>query len=87
MSFVIEKEVAMVSGKRGRKPTSFPLTDMEVGDSFLIECDPADKKTVDSWRRKLLTAKKRFSEGYEGKFTTALVNDERGAGLRVWRSE
>ena len=83
MSFVIEKDVAPVSGKRGRRPTAFPLDQMEVGDSFLIECDTDEKKTVDSWRRKLLTAKKRFTEQYDGKFSTAIVE----GGLRVWRTE
>ena len=87
MAFVIESGVAPVSGKRGRKPTEFPLDQMGVGDSFLIgiEADDADerKKQVESWRRKFLVAKKRFSESFEGKFTTAVVAD----GLRVWRTE
>ena len=87
MAFVIESGVAPVSGKRGRKPTEFPLDQMGVGDSFLIgiEVEDADerKKQVESWRRKFLVAKKRFSEKFEGKFTTAVVAD----GLRVWRTE
>jgi hypothetical protein len=78
----------MVSSRRGRKATAFPLADMEVGDTFLIECDVESKKEVESWRRKLLTAKKRFSENYEGKFVTAVVNSpEHGTGIRVWRTE
>lgn len=83
MAFVIEKDVAPVSSKRGRKPTEFPLGDMEVGDSFLIPCDSTVKKEVESWRRKFLVAKKRFNEEFEGKFTTAVVSD----GLRIWRTE
>lgn len=73
----------MVPSKRGRKPTQFPFTDMEVGDSFVIDCDPEAKKEVDSWRRKLLVAKKRFLKEYDAKFTTAVVEN----GLRVWRTE
>lgn len=71
---------------RGRKPTAFPFTDMQVGDSFLIECDTSVKKTVDSWRRKVLVAKKRFNEAYDGpawEFRTAI----REGGIRVWRTE
>ena len=82
MDFHVESGVplAVNRGGRGRKPTAFPLHQMAVGDSFLIPCDTAEKKTVDSWRRKLLVAKKRM-EG--GKWTTAIVSD----GIRVWRTE
>jgi hypothetical protein len=89
MDFVIESGIEQVSSKRGRKPTEFPLEAMQVGQSFLIPCNTEEKKEVESWRRKLLTAKKRFIEdfdheaGGEFKFTTAVVSD----GLRVWRQE
>lgn len=90
MTFVIQSGVIPVPNKRGRKPTEFPLDQMNVGDSFLIECDISEKKQVESWRRKLLVAKKRFADsienGNEFKFTTAVVSDEFGTGLRVWRS-
>jgi hypothetical protein len=87
MAFVIQSGIPMVNTHRGRKPTEFPFDQMNVGDTFLIECDPTSKKEVESWRRKLLNAKKRFSENYDGTFTTAVVNtEEHGAGLRVWRT-
>jgi hypothetical protein len=81
MNFQVEAGIPQVTnrGGRGRKPTAFPLADMDIGDSFLIQCDPNDKKAVDSWRRKLLVAKKRI-EG--GEWTTAKVSD----GIRVWRT-
>jgi len=84
MTFAIESGIAPVSGKRGRKATEFPLADMAVGDSFLISCDTQEKKQVESWRRKLMVAKKRLAQAYnsEFKFTTAVV----AGGLRVWRS-
>ena len=86
MTFQIESGVARVSnrGGRGRKPTAFPFADMDVGDSFLIPCDK-ERKTLDSWRRKLLVAKKRFNEQYDSdpwQFSTASVE----GGLRVWRT-
>ena len=86
MDFKIEADVPFASnrGGRGRKPTAFPLHEMRVGNSFLIPCDIKDKKAVESWRRKLLVAKKRM-EG--GKWATGTTNDERGQGVRVWRTE
>lgn len=90
MTFQIESNVEQVSSKRGRKPTEFPLDQMQPGDSFLIPCNTQEKKDVESWRRKLLVARKRFvetytheTEGGEFKFTTAVVAD----GLRVWRTQ
>lgn len=86
MTFTIESGVPFVSraGGRGRKPTAFPLEQMEVGDSFLITCDTTSKKALDSWRRKLLVAKKAFAkqhgEGYE--FRTATEEN----GMRVHRT-
>ncbi len=92
MNFQLETGVRQTTGKRGRKPTEFPLDQMDVGVSFLIPCNVEEKQEVDSWRRKLLVAKKRFAEtldeGDERKFTTAVVNsDEQGTGLRVWRTQ
>ena len=90
MQFTIESGVEQLSSKRGRKPTDFPLDQMQPGQSFLIPCNAQEKKEVESWRRKLLVAKKRFIESYaheneggEFKFTTAVVAD----GLRVWRQQ
>lgn len=82
MEFVVESDIPMHVTGRGRRasPSKFPLSQMRVGDSFLIPCDTQDKKIVDSWRRKVLVAKKRM-EG--GKWATAVVSD----GLRVWRTE
>jgi len=45
----------------------------------------ADKKTVESWRRKFLNAKKRFMRDHtDADFRSGVVNDEHGTGLRVW---
>jgi hypothetical protein len=81
--FQIEAGVSIPKGTRpGRRGTSFPFADMEVGDSFLIPFDPSGdegKKVVDSWRRKVLNARKKFV-GLETR--TAVMSD----GLRVWRT-
>jgi len=78
MTFQIESGVPMPKLMRGRvSATKFPLDSMEVGESFLIPCDPADKKTLDSWRRKVLMAKKKVTDA---DFKTFTVAD----GLRVF---
>lgn len=96
MNFTIESGVTPVSNKRGRKSTEFPLAEMAVGDSFMVPTVPTvpegstpefiaeeTKKLVESWRRKVLIAKKKFCAEFEGKFQTAVVE----GGLRVWRTE
>ena len=92
MDFVIEKGLQYKSkaGGQGRKPTVFPLADMEVGDSFLIPCDTASKKAVESWRRKLLGGKKRFAKEFPDAaanmvFRTVAQDTDAGTGLRVFR--
>lgn len=78
---------AVKRGGRGRKPSEFPFTDMEVGDSFLIPCDSTSKKDVDSWRRKVLVAKKRFNEDYKDEAAWEFRTATEATGLRVWRVE
>ena len=92
MTFTIEKGIKYVStalGGRGRKATEFPLADMEPEDSFLIECDVTSKKALDSWRRKLLAAKKRFAAEYDATgivFRTSIDSKNDKKGLRVHRT-
>lgn len=93
--FQIEAGVSIPKGTRpGRRGTTFPFADMEVGNSFLIPFDPSGdegKKQVDSWRRKVLNARNKFNAvlmtdaGYGGReidTRTAAMSD----GLRVWRT-
>lgn len=71
------------SARVGRRGTAFPFADMEIGDSFVIEFDPTGdegKKATDSWRRKILTAKKKLPESFETR--TAVLSN----GLGVWRT-
>ena len=82
MTFTVESGIEMPKRARGRTPTKFPMQDMSVGDSFLISCDPQDKKVLANWRRKFLVAKTAFLKQFEGEFKTATVSD----GVRVWRS-
>lgn len=82
MTFTVEAGVPIPKRSRGRAPTPFPMSSMQVGDSFLIECDINDKHALTNWRRKFLMAKKVFLASYEGAFQTATVSD----GIRVWRT-
>lgn len=78
MTFKIENGVPVPKLARGRvSATQFPLAEMHPGQSFLIPCNPKDKKVIDSWRRKVLMAKKKLGEGG---FRTVTVED----GLRVF---
>lgn len=81
MEFVVESGIPKQVSGRGRRvsPSKFPLSEMDVGDSFLVAVDITDKKAVSSWRRKILAAKKRMDGG---KWETATVSD----GIRVWRT-
>lgn len=82
MEFEIQSGIPPTKPRRGRKAVQFPLTSMQVGDSFLIPCDVADRKVVDGWRRKVAVARKKVMAVYECKFQVATVED----GLRVWRT-
>lgn len=73
--FQVERGIPIPT-TRGRKPTEFPLRDMDVSDSFLIECDA---KMLGSWRRKLSGARRRYK--LDSEFKSAAVE----GGLRVWR--
>lgn len=82
MTFTVESGIEMPKRARGRAPTKFPIGIMQVGDSFLIPCDTADKKAMTNWRRKFLVAKQTFLKQFEGEFKTATVE----GGIRVWRT-
>ncbi len=86
--FPIVSGIPLPSAARGRKAVDLPLALMNAGDSFLIPFDPTGddgKKTLESWRRKVLAAKKKIqAEHAEAGFRTAVVNDANGQGLRVW---
>jgi hypothetical protein len=87
MNFKIERDVPFSVVPRGRKPMYFPFDRMDIGDSFLIQCDPNNKKEIENWRRKLSVSKRRYLLEAEeandemGTFKTAKV----AGGLRVWR--
>ena len=82
--FTIESNVPVAAVPRGRKPSSFPLADMDIGQSFMVaiegEGDEATKN-LESWRRKLRIAIKTFTVAYDAKFQMAKTV----GGLRVWR--
>lgn len=77
--FDVEKNVPLPTSTRGRY--QFPLTAMDIGDSFLVPLDDANEKSISSIRQSLHNAKKRT--GMSMKLVTSVTPD----GLRVWRTE
>lgn len=74
MTFEIEKNVAMpISTKSGY--SSYPLSDMEVGDSFLIPDATMDQKV------RARFAVTQDAKRKDRKYTTRTIPE----GLRVWR--
>lgn len=73
---VIEKNIP-ISGRR--KPTKYPWVQMQVGDSFVVPCEPAERKklhiSVGASARNYSTK----NPGYKFSLRTEL------AGIRVWR--
>jgi len=86
--FKIVSGIPLPAAARGRKAVELPLVQMNKGDSFLIPFDVKAedaKKTLESWRRKVLASKKKvLKEHPDAAYRTAVVNDANGAGLRVW---
>jgi hypothetical protein len=87
MTFTIDKNIPAPPPGRGRGPGGqFPFTDMEVGDSFLVETDPAaeaemaNKLLVRRVRQAALGAGRKYAPA---KFTVRKVDN----GVRVWRTE
>jgi len=89
MTFKIESGIPLPKRtSMGRKGTEFPFADMDVGESFLMPCDISEEKNIVNRRRKLAAARKRFEEksDYDIELRTAVVSDDRGTGVRVWRT-
>lgn len=86
MQFTIVRNAPIVASPRGRKPTEFPLNELDVGDAFDIpvEAEDADAlvKALDSWRRKVRVAVKALQKEVDCKFNTATIE----GGLRVYRT-
>lgn len=87
MTFIIEKNIPAPPPGRGRGVgTAFPFTDMEVGDSFMVETDPSDdtamenKLLVRRVRQAALGAQRKYAPA---RFTVRKVD----GGVRVWRTE
>ena len=82
--FTLESNVPISAAPRGRKATTFPLADMEIGHSFVIAIEGEAKeatKNLESWRRKVRIAIKAFVAEFDAKFQMAKTSD----GLRIWR--
>ena len=76
--FEVEKGIPIPRGIRARR-FDFPLSNMDIGDSFLVPLEDGNEKSVSSVRQALYNARKR--EAADLKLITTVTPD----GLRVWR--
>jgi phenylalanyl-tRNA synthetase beta subunit len=69
--------------------TKYPITKMEIGDSFFIECEDSEKqaKTVGSVCTIIRQYKKLHPDENIGFFVTKKVVENGVKGVRVWKVE
>ena len=80
MTIKIEKNVPLPSG-RGGKVCRYPLGEMEIGDSFLVELEG---RTIAALASRITASITAYCKAVPGKkFTTRRVNN--GTAIRVWR--
>jgi hypothetical protein len=75
MTFVIEKNIPVTSGKMLAK---YPFNDLEIGDSFLI---PSSDDDVRDRRRASAAVQRQTHVIKRGKYVTRRVE----GGIRIWR--
>lgn len=83
MNFQIEKQVEIPSGRSG---TTYPFSQMEVNDSFLVPLE--EGKKIDGLRSSVSSAATSWGlKNGDRKFTTRIMKDESGnpTGVRIWR--
>lgn len=79
MSFSIEQGIPIPNKHGSRTTIKYPLDKMNVGDSFLVECDSSDYSETNKIRGRVQYQSKTVT----GKFVTRKVEK----GVRIWRSE
>lgn len=72
MSFAIEKGVDVTKAAGRGRPWKYPFLEMEIGDSFFVPADLAEKV-----RAAATSAGRRYGKKY--------VTRKEGNGRRVWR--
>lgn len=72
----IDKNVPIPTGQCGGRPAKYPFLDMEVGDSFLLECSADDLAKFQ--RRATNSANSLFGKGH-------ITTRQEAGGVRVWR--
>lgn len=73
MGFRVEKGIPVPS----REP-KYPMLDMTVGDSFLVECQKAEKERV---QKRLVSRAIYFGRRHKVRYTCRIVDE----GVRCWR--
>ena len=87
MSYKIEKNVAMpVSATGGRTPTGlkYPLRELDVGDSFVINDEP--ELSLSAALQRIKNALKHYGGTFPERSHRAALEDKNGKQvIRVWR--
>ena len=81
--FEIEKGVEMPPPReRCRLERTFPFSDMQVGDSFLVPCEN-DEKMLRKLQQQAMRTAQKYVKKNGWKFTSRISIK----GVRVWRTE
>jgi hypothetical protein len=79
--FVIEKNIPVPENVRTGRRSTYPLSDMQVGDSFLVPFDLDDHKKV---TQRVHSAASQFRRRVTDSQRQFVVREET-TGVRVWR--
>jgi len=79
--FTIEKNIPLINPtySRNKGDSKYPLSSMDIGDSFLIEGSKDEAKV---YRNRLWSVITRVQKESEAKFATRAVD----GGIRIWRT-
>jgi len=79
--FTIEKNIPLINPtySRNKGDSKYPLSTMDIGDSFLIEGSKDEAKV---YRNRLLSVINRVQKKSEARFATRAVD----GGIRIWRT-
>ncbi len=79
----INKNIQIPSSKHGKWNVKYPFTEMEIGDSFAINCDSIEKLRI--MQASLIKCASQRVDSFTKKFTTRLNKEK--MEVRIWRIE
>lgn len=88
MPFKIDKNLPIPPRPRRKRTSKYPLTDMEVGDSFFVPTGPfkaAQESKMKSIRTRLTYLRNEKRIEPHARFEHRVVTEGNRTGVRVWR--